>query len=280
MPGVGEALAKLPVRRRERPGSPHVIGLTGPPGAGKSTFADRLVMDARARGERVAVVAIDPSSPFTGGSILGDRVRLEQHASDDGVYVRSLSSRGHLGGLCGAASDVVDLLDACGYDRVIVETVGVGQSEIGVIEVADTTIVVLTPESGDAVQTMKAGLLEIADIFVVNKADRPGADALVRELEVAVSLDHTHWMAPVHSTSATNGTGVAEVVASTRLHLAWCVGEGRAAWERRRGDARVRRYLDLLAENARAEGLAHLGTELEARIRSGATSPHTAARRG
>lgn len=276
--GVGEALDALRVRRRAGPGAPQVIGLTGPPGAGKSTFAERWIATSRAAGRRVAAVAVDPSSPFSGGAILGDRVRMEAHTGDDAVFLRSLSARGHLGGLSSATAEVVDLLDACGFDRVVVETVGVGQSELGVMEVADTVVVVLTPESGDTVQTMKAGLLEIADVFVVNKADRPGAGRLARDLERSVALDERPgWRAPVHEASALERRGVDEVVASAEAHLAWCAGEGLPRWLGRRGDARVRLYLDLCAERARSAARAALSAEREADLRLGRISPQSLA---
>ena len=268
----------LSPRRRDAPGAPHVIGITGPPGAGKSTFVDRLVTGARARGARVAVVAVDPSSPFSGGAILGDRIRMERHTGDDGVYVRSLSSRGHLGGLSTATAEVVDLLDAAGFDLVLVETVGVGQSELGVIEVADTAVVVLTPESGDTVQTMKAGLLEIADVFVVNKADRPGADRLARELSRSVDLSQEPgWRAPVLTASALEQTGVEAVVEAAQDHLAWCCSDGLQGWRRRRGDAQVRLFLDLVGERARRDALENLGEERLAALRSFELSPRAAA---
>ena len=234
-PELLQQLADIKPRRSEGPGEPHVVGITGPPGAGKSTFVNQMVRAARASGQRVAVVAVDPSSPFTGGAILADRIRMEEHALDTEVFVRSVSSRGHLGGLCRAAGQVVDLLDAAGFDLVLVETVGVGQSELAVCEVADTVVVALTPESGDTVQTMKAGLLEIADLFVVNKADRPGADSLCKELEDAVELSGPQGhRIEVFKASALQGEGVEAVVEGVSRHLSWCSGKGLGEWEERR----------------------------------------------
>lgn len=275
---IGAALASRPVRRRDGGvGAPHVVGVTGPPGAGKSTFVDRLVARARADGQRVAVVAVDPSSPFSGGAILGDRVRMERHTGDDGVYIRSLSSRGHLGGLSAACTEVVDLFDAAGFDLVLVETVGVGQSELGIMEVADTVLVVLTPESGDAVQAMKAGLLEIADVFVVNKSDRPGADRLARELARAVALDDGPWQPEVRKAVASEGEGVDNVVDAARAHLAWCVGEGHDRWSQRRAAARIRLYLDLVAERSRLAAESALDADTRAALGAGRIDPHALA---
>ena len=254
-PGSRELVRSLNARRWANPGAPHVVGLTGPPGAGKSTFTDQLVRLARARGERVAVVAVDPSSPRTGGAILGDRIRMEDHAEDPKVYLRSLSARGAAGGLSRATAQIVDVLDAVGFDRVLVETVGVGQGELAILGVADTVLVVLTPESGDTVQTMKAGLLEIADVFCVNKADRPGADALARDLELSVHLDDRAWTAPVHTSSAVSGAGVPAVLASVEAHRTWLSGAGRREWEDRRAEGRVSAFLELRAEAARREAL-------------------------
>lgn len=272
-PGSREVVRALGARRWVQPGAPHVIGITGPPGAGKSTFTDQLVRLARANGERVAVVAVDPSSPRTGGAILGDRIRMEAHAEDPGVYLRSLSARGAAGGLSRATGQVVDVLDAVGFDRVLVETVGVGQGELAILGVADTVLVVLTPESGDTVQTMKAGLLEIADVFCVNKADRPGADALARELELSVHLDNRAWAAPVHTASALAGRGVDAVLASVSAHRDWLCGPGREAWDQRRADGRVETWLDLCAEAARR---AALRSPIVAELRAGRLRPEDA----
>src|SRR5437899_8499585 len=174
------------VHGRRRGG--YVVGVTGPPGAGKSTVVDRLTAHLRAAGDTVGIVAVDPSSPFTGGAVLGDRIRMQAHALDPGVFIRSMATRGSLGGLARATGEVAKLLGAAGYRWVLVETVGVGQTELDIMKIADTTVVVLVPESGDAIQTMKAGLMEVADVFVVNKADRAGAPALMAELKFAAHL--------------------------------------------------------------------------------------------
>jgi len=175
-----------------RLGAARRIGITGPPGSGKSTLIERLAAQFRAAGLTVGVIAIDPSSPFTGGALLGDRIRMERAATDPGVFIRSMASRGSLGGMATTTGEVADVMDAYGFDRILIETVGVGQSELDVASVADTTVVVLVPESGDGIQVMKAGLMEIADTYVVNKADRPGADRLRQELEVAIGLKGGH----------------------------------------------------------------------------------------
>ena len=274
-------LADIHPRRRERPGAPHVVGVTGPPGAGKSTFVNQLVIEARRAGQSVAVVAVDPSSPFTGGAILADRIRMEEHALDTKVFVRSISSRGHLGGLCRAAGQVVDLLDASGWDLILVETVGVGQSELAVCEVADTVVVTLTPESGDTVQTMKAGLLEIADLFVVNKADRPGADFLCKELEDAVEMGTAlGHRAEVLQASALKGIGVSEVVRAVGDHLEWCQKQGLQAWSERRSRGRIRTFLDLIADSARTEVLRQREDSARSffeRLQEGSVGPYEAA---
>jgi len=226
-------------------GQAYVIGLTGAPGAGKSTLTDQLIRRIRSAGHEVAVLAVDPSSPFTGGAILGDRVRMQDHVTDPGVYVRSMGSRGHLGGISDATTRAIMLLDAVGKPFVIVETVGVGQAEVEIVDSADTTVVVVNPGWGDAIQAAKAGLLEIADVFVVNKADRPGAPETVRDLKQMLMLGAMgSWVPPIVETVGTDGSGVDElwrVIGNHRTHLE---ASGALADRRRaRVEAEIRRGL-------------------------------------
>lgn len=213
---------EVPAIMRElypRVGRAMLIGLTGPPGAGKSTLGDKLIAAFRAQGKTVAVVAVDPSSPFSGGAVLGDRVRMQEHFLDPGVFIRSLSTRGRHGGLARATREVVHVLDAFGHDVVIVETVGVGQTELDIMGLAHTTVVVLVPEAGDTIQVMKAGLLEIADVFVVNKADRDGARRLKNELEVMLHLrPAAAWNVPVLLTEAVANKGIDDLVTQIEAH--------------------------------------------------------------
>lgn len=211
-------------------GKAQIIGITGPPGAGKSTLVDRLTTHYRSAGKKVAVVAVDPSSPFSGGAILGDRIRMQEHSGDAGVYIRSLGTRGKHGGLSHATKEVVLVLDAAGFDVILVETAGVGQTELDILRLAQTVIVVLVPESGDSIQVMKAGLMEIADVFSVNKSDRPEADKLVKELVTMVSLadhDEKSWMIPVQKTEAVRNVGVAELASEVERHQAFLTTSGK-----------------------------------------------------
>jgi len=211
-------------------GSAYTVGLTGAPGAGKSTLTGELIRALRSSDDEVAVLAIDPTSPFTGGAILGDRVRMQDHALDPGVFIRSMATRGHLGGLALATPEAVRVLDAVGFTWVMIETVGVGQVEVEVAGAADTTLVVVNPGWGDAVQASKAGLLEIADVFVINKADRPGADEARRDLEHMLdlaSLPPDEWRPPIVATVASTGDGIDDVIASIAAHHAWLGQEGR-----------------------------------------------------
>ncbi|WP_328794439.1 methylmalonyl Co-A mutase-associated GTPase MeaB [Herbidospora solisilvae] len=212
------------------PGRARVVGLTGSPGVGKSTSTAALVKALRARGERVGVLAVDPSSPFTGGALLGDRVRMQDHALDDGVFIRSMATRGHLGGLSWAVPQALRVLDAAGFDVVLVETVGVGQAEVDVRALADTTIVLLAPGMGDGVQAAKAGILEIADVFVVNKADRDGAQSTVRDLRNMIALGGGSWRPPVVSTVAVREEGIGDLLKALDDHARHLgeTGEGRA----------------------------------------------------
>ena len=195
-----------------RTGKAKIIGITGSPGAGKSTFVDRLIEQFQAEGSKVGVIAIDPSSPFTGGAILGDRLRMQGHALNENVFIRSMGSRGHLGGVSRSTHEASLILDACGFDVVLIETVGVGQSEVDIIKIADTVVLVLVPGMGDDVQIMKAGIMEIADTFVVNKADKEGADKVAADVQVMLKmLKEKEWVPPVTLVSSQNNTGVEEV---------------------------------------------------------------------
>lgn len=209
------------VMRRIYPltGKAMVIGITGSPGAGKSTLTDKLIESFRKKGKSVGIIAVDPSSPFSGGAILADRIRMQRHTGDDGVYIRSMGTRGSLGGLSRGTREAVLLLDACGKDVIIIETVGVGQSEVDIIKIADTVCVVLVPGMGDDIQIMKAGIMEIANVFAINKADKPGVDRVAAEVRLMLELVRDKpWTPPVHLTVAENGTGVEEFAESIVRH--------------------------------------------------------------
>jgi LAO/AO transport system kinase len=254
-------------------GRARVVGITGAPGVGKSTTTSGLVAALRARGERVGVLAVDPSSPFTGGALLGDRIRMQEHATDPGVYVRSMAARGHLGGLAVAAPAAVRVLDAAGCDTVLVETVGVGQSEVEVAGAADTVVVMLAPGAGDSVQVAKAGLLEVGDVYVVNKAERDGADAVIRELRQVlgvVAASPRGWARPVVRTTATDGSGLDDLLAAIDAHGAWAAASGerdrrRTAWAAREVEAlAVARLRERLGLHASPELLGRLAIEVTA----------------
>jgi LAO/AO transport system kinase len=239
------------------------IGLTGPPGVGKSTLASGLVRKARTLGKSVGVVSVDPSSPFSHGALLGDRIRLAEHFTDEAVFIRSMASRGHLGGLAGATADAVLLMDAFGFDVVVIETVGVGQSEIAIAELAQTTLVALQPGSGDSIQVLKAGIMEIADVFVVNKADHPMADQLRREIRSMMEmLQWSGWVPELVVTQALAGEGIDELWRSIERHITYLNETGEI--ERRRRDAfehqvrqlalgRLEQRLDVALQNEKSD---------------------------
>lgn len=304
--GYDELLTRL----HPRIGRAQRIGITGPPGAGKSTLTTQLVAEWRAAGLRVGVVAVDPTSPFTGGALLGDRIRMERVALDPGVFIRSLATRGSLGGLSAATRVVADVLDAFGFDRILLETVGVGQSELDIARVADTTVVVLVPESGDSIQTLKAGLMEIADLFVVNKADRPGADRMRNDIELMLGMrvglaladtpahhgvelgaianpgkaarqaarevQRDRWIPPVLRTVAAKGEGTSDLITALDRHQEYLVASGEQQLRRR---ARWREQLIEVAEQRirrRVWGHPEIREFIEAnlpQVASGETSP-------
>ncbi|HEX6338746.1 MAG TPA: methylmalonyl Co-A mutase-associated GTPase MeaB [Jiangellaceae bacterium] len=259
-----------------------VIGLTGSPGVGKSTVTSALVATFRARDQRVGVLAVDPTSPFSGGALLGDRIRMQEHATDDGVYIRSMATRGHLGGLAWATPQALRVLDAAGCDVVLIETVGVGQSEIEIAGLADTTVILLAPGLGDGVQAAKAGLLEVGDVYVVNKADREGADQVVRDLRGMIRLAERRpgdWRQPIVMTVGSRGEGVDELATEIDKHRAWLDGSGELDRRRHR---RVREEIEAIAMTALRERFSqvHGDTRLDTlakKVLAGELDPYSAA---
>ncbi|GGW04244.1 MULTISPECIES: methylmalonyl Co-A mutase-associated GTPase MeaB [Streptomyces] len=263
-------------------GGAYVVGLTGSPGVGKSTSTSALVSAYRRAGKRVGVLAVDPSSPFSGGALLGDRVRMSEHASDPGVYIRSMATRGHLGGLAWSAPQAIRVLDAAGCEVILVETVGVGQSEVEIASQADTSVVLLAPGMGDGIQAAKAGILEIGDLYVVNKADRDGADATARELNHMLGLGEARsagdWRPPIVKTVAARGEGIDEVVEALEKHRAWMEEHGVLADRRR---SRAAREVETIAVTALRERIGDLHGDrrldaLAERIVAGELDPYAA----
>jgi LAO/AO transport system kinase len=260
-------------------GSALLIGVTGPPGVGKSTTTGALISEYRNQGLRVAVLAVDPSSPVTGGALLGDRIRMQEHALDEGVFIRSMSSRGQLGGLSSATQAAAKVLDAVGFDVIIVETVGVGQSEVDVVNAVDTVVLVLAPGAGDGVQAAKAGILEIADIYVVNKADRDGAEGVVRELRSMIGLGSatsTSWVPEIVTTVATTGQGLSDLVQAITNHHEWAVASGdRAIRSVERARLNLRRAI-LNSVNEHLDLSATTVNSLSAQVANGEISTESA----
>ena len=265
-------------------GQARVIGLTGSPGVGKSTVTAALVAAYRAAGQRVGVLAVDPTSPFSGGALLGDRVRMQNHATDDGVFIRSMASRGQLGGLAWATPQALRILDAAGFGLVLIETVGVGQAELEIASLADTTLVIVAPGMGDSIQAAKAGILEIADVFVVNKSDRPGAQEVVRDLRTMLSMGEWpegRWKPPIVSTAAaaSDRAGLDDLVERIAQHQAWLDSSGELAARRQ---TRAREEIAAIAVAVLRERMGALPgdqrmAELAARVAAGETDPYTAA---
>ncbi|MBO0868319.1 MAG: methylmalonyl Co-A mutase-associated GTPase MeaB [Micromonosporaceae bacterium] len=283
-PALPEIAAALSGGGGRAPAAAQVIGVTGPPGVGKSTTTSELVRLLRADGQRVGVLAVDPSSPFTGGAILGDRVRMQEHATDPGVYIRSMSSRGNLGGLAAATPQAVRVLEGAGCQVVLVETVGVGQAEVGVASLADTTVVLLAPGMGDAVQAVKAGILEIGDIFAVNKADRDGVDAAYQDIQGMLALGERapgQWRPLVVRTVAARGEGMADLLAAIAKHRDWLVRHGELG---RRRQARAAAEIEAIAiaELRERLGVVPAGADLAklaAAVAGGELDPYAAAAR-
>ncbi|MFF1482403.1 methylmalonyl Co-A mutase-associated GTPase MeaB [Streptomyces sp. NPDC058301] len=281
--GASPQLREVMAQLAPLTGGAYVVGLTGSPGVGKSTSTSALVTAYRRAGKRVGVLAVDPSSPFSGGALLGDRVRMSDHASDPGVYIRSMATRGHLGGLAWSAPQAIRVLDAAGCEVILVETVGVGQSEVEIASQADTSVVLLAPGMGDGIQAAKAGILEIGDVYVVNKADRDGADATARELNHMLGLGESRgpgdWRPPIVKTVAARAEGIDELVEALEKHRAWMEERGVLA-ERRL--ARASREVETIAVTALRERIGDLHGDrrldaLASRIVGGELDPYAAA---
>jgi LAO/AO transport system kinase len=263
-------------------GRAHIVGITGSPGTGKSTLVDHIIQSCRQRSRTVGVVAVDPTSPFTGGAILGDRVRMQRHSTDEGVFIRSLATRGHLGGLSRSTHDIVDVMDAMGKDVVLVETVGVGQDEVEIVRLAHTNVVVLIPGMGDEIQAIKAGILEVGDIFVVNKADRDGADKTVREIEIMLEMNQYgpgDWRPVVVKTEAIHHRGVEELVDQVDRHRAFL---GDRLWQERQRSRVQGKFMEILRDLLYDEGVGRLQRsglwgELLGGLAERSTDPYSAA---
>jgi LAO/AO transport system kinase len=263
-------------------GGAHVIGLTGSPGVGKSTVTAALVRSYREAGLRVGVLAVDPTSPFSGGALLGDRVRMQDHATDDGVFIRSMASRGHLGGLAWATPQAVRIMDAAGFGVILLETVGVGQAEVDIAATADTTLVVVAPGLGDSIQAAKAGILEIADVFTVNKSDRPGAQEVIRDLRTMLAMaryDTGDWKPPIVAASAATGDGITDLTAAIARHQDWLEQSGELGTRRR---VRAREEIAAIAVTELRRRLGGLPgedklDELAGRVTAGELDPYAAA---
>jgi LAO/AO transport system kinase len=279
MPDKDEVLRQL----HEHTGHGYILGITGSPGAGKSSLVDSIIREIRKRNQTVGVIAVDPSSPFSGGAFLGDRIRMNEHAMDEGVFVRSMATRGSLGGLAKTTKEVVKVMDAFGIDWIIIETVGVGQSELDIMYIADTTIVVLTPGAGDSIQSMKAGIMEIADIFAINKCDMPGADTLSLEVNIMLDMqdDHIKWRPPVMMTSNLNkAEGVVELLDAIETHRNYLDEKGLFAEKRR--ERTKNETLDIVNHQWRRmvhDEVSHPGrvNELLTKVAAREVDPYTAA---
>lgn len=285
--GESPALRQVMAALAPHTGRAHTVGITGAPGVGKSTSTSALIAALREDGRRVGVLAVDPSSPFSGGALLGDRIRMADHTGDDGVFIRSMAARGHLGGLAWSTPQAMRVLDAAGFDVVLVETVGVGQSEVEIAGLADTTVVLLAPGMGDGIQAAKAGLLEVGDVYVVNKADREGAAQVVRELRSMLALAERgegSWRPPVLRTVARTGEGVAEIVEALAGHRAWSASSGELT---RRRERRARAEIEAIAVAELRSRWADLGDhagpaalgDLAAAVAAGESDPYAAADR-